>query len=309
MPAIFIFPSVNNLTMKGMTYLLLCGLVLSFVAIFTKLLVPFISPFLLTSIRIGLVCLFILVYLFSTGRLDELKVGKRGLMVYVPVGFFGVLIGFGFYIKALDIIPVANAIFLMYIYPVVTALLATRFLKERLGSYAVLSLILCVSGVWIIYGSGTSFIVDFWGGLFALSAGIGYSVFVLSMKYMGMKGYKLWNTIFWPLLIGLIFLIPFSLFAEPVKAYMIYPVPYWLIGIGIVTFLGYYMYAKGLESIRAHNGPIIVTLTEPAAAVMLAFIILGESVPEYILLGGLLIIIANIFVQLEERKTKIRNRA
>jgi len=288
---------------------LLCGLVLSTIAIFTKLIVPFVSPFLLTSIRIGLVCLFILVYLFSTGRLDELRVGRRGLMVYVPVGFFGVLIGFGFYLKALDIIPVANAIFLMYIYPVVTALLAARFLKEKLGSYAVLSLILCVSGVWMIYGSGASFIVDFWGSMFALAAGIGYSVFVLSMKYMDIKGYSLWNTIFWPLLIGLIFLLPFSLLAEPVKAYMIYPVPYWLVGIGLVTFLGYYLYAKGLESIRAHNGPIIVTLTEPAAAVLLAFVLLGEAVPEYILLGGLLIIVANVFVQLEERKTKISKRA
>jgi drug/metabolite transporter (DMT)-like permease len=295
--------------MKGMTYLLLCGIVLSTIAIFTKLLVPFVSPFLIATIRVGLVCLFIFVYLFSTGRLDELKVGKRGIRTYIPVGFFGVLLGFGFYLKALDIIPVANAIFLMYIYPVVTALLAARFLKESMGRYAVLSLILCVSGIWMIYGSGLSFIVDFWGSVFALSAGIGYAVFVLSMKYMDIKGYSLWNTIFWPLFMGFIFLLPFAVLAEPVKAYMIYPVPYWLIGIGLVSFLGYYMYAKGLESIRAHNGPIIVTLTEPATAVMLAFILLGEAVPEYILFGGLLIIVANVFVQLEERKTKIRKRA
>ncbi len=295
--------------MKGTTYLLLCGVVLATIPIFTKLLVPFVSPFLLATIRIGIAVLTILLYLFSTGRLDELKVGKRGLKIYVPVGLFGVMIGIGFYLKALDIIPVANAIFLVYIYPVVTALLAARFLKEGLGRYAILSLILCVSGVWMIYGSGLSFIADFWGSVFALSAGIGYSVFIFSMKYMDVKGYNLWNTVFWPLLIGFIFLLPLSLFAEPVKAFMVYPVPYWLMGLGLVTFLAYYLYAKGLESIRAHNGPIIVTLAEPTMAVLLAFVLLGEAVPEYILIAGLMIIVANIFVQIEERKTKISKRA
>ncbi len=295
--------------MKGTTYLLLCGVMLSFVAIFTKLLVPFVSPLLLASARVGVAALMILVYLFSTGRMDELRVGRRGLKVYVPVGFFGVLIGFGFYLKALDIIPVANAVFLVYVYPVVTALLAARFLKESMGRYAVLSVILCVSGVWMIYGSGTSFVVDFWGGLFALVSGVGYAIFIFSMKYMDVKGYNLWNTIFWPLLIGFIFLLPFSLVAEPVKAYMIYPVPYWIIGLGFVSFLGYYLYAKGFESTKAHNAPVIVTMTEPTMAVLMAFILLGEAVPEYILLGGLLIIVANLFVQLEERKTKIRKRA
>jgi len=294
--------------MKGTTYLLLCGVMLSFVAILTKLLVPFVSPLLLASVRVGVAALTIFVYLFSTGRLDELKVGKRGLKIYIPVGLFGVVIGFGFYLKALDIIPVANAVFLVYIYPVVTALLASRFLKEKLGKYAILSIILCVSGVWMIYGTSTSFIIDFWGGLFALLAGVGYAIFIFSMKYMDEKGYSLWNTIFWPLLIGFIFLLPLSLFAEPVKVFMIYPVPYWLIGIGLVTFFGYYLYARGFETIRAHNGPVIVTLTEPTTAVLLAFLILGEAVPDFILFGGLLIIIANLFVQLEERKARLKKK-
>lgn len=295
--------------MKGTTYLLMCGIFLSFIAIFTKLLVPFMSPLLVACFRIGIAVFMIFIYLLFTGRLEELKVGARGLRIYIPVGLFGVMVGFGFYLKALDMIPVANAVFLAYIYPVIVAFLASKFLRERLGSHAVLSLIFAISGVWMIYGASTSFIIDFWGGLFALVSGFGYAIFIFSMKYMHEKGYKLWNTIFWPLVFGLIFLIPMALFAEPVKAYAIFPVPYYLLGIGFVSFMGYYLYAKGFESVKAHNAPVIVTLTEPTFAVIFAAFLLGEAPPEYILLGGLLIMVANLFVQLEERRTRLRKKA
>jgi drug/metabolite transporter (DMT)-like permease len=295
--------------MRGTTYLLICGLLLATIPIFTKLLVPFVSPLLIAAIRVGIALVAIFAYLALTGRLDELKIGKNSLKVYIPVGFFGVTIGLGLYLKAIDIIPVANAVFLVYIYPVITAILAWKFLKEEMGKYAVIAIIMTMAGLWVIYGAGSSFILDSWGSLFAIIAGIGYAAFIFSMKYMEGKGYSLWNTIFWPFFFGLIFLIPFALYAEPVKAYFILPVHWYLLGLGLVaTFGGYYFYAKGLESMRAHNGPVIVTLTEITGAVVMAAVLLGETAPEYILLGGLAILIGVLFVQLEERERKLKKR-
>jgi drug/metabolite transporter (DMT)-like permease len=82
-------------------------------------------------------------------------------------------------------------------------------------------------------------------------------------------------------------------------------VPFYIAGLAFVTFLGYIFYAKGLKTIRAHDAVIITALTEPLAAMILAFFVLGESIPDYVLIGAALIITANIIIGMEFRKKMI----
>jgi len=72
--------------------------------------------------------------------------------------------------------------------------------------------------------------------------------------------------------------------------------------------MGVIFYAKGLKTEKAHNATITVSLTEPLTAIILAFLILGESLPQYILIGGSLIIIANLLIGKEERKKRIEKK-
>ena len=70
----------------------------------------------------------------------------------------------------------------------------------------------------------------------------------------------------------------------------------------------YTFYAMGLKTIRAHNAPIILLLSEPITAVVLAWLILSEIITPHVFAGGILLIIANLLVEKEVRKKKLTCR-
>jgi drug/metabolite transporter (DMT)-like permease len=294
--------------MKGLNYLILTGICLGTTGVFVKLIGPDVSPFLLASIRILAAAALILAFLASERRTRLLQLKEGDLHIFLLAGLFGVVFGFGFYIKALTMIPVTQAVFLVFIYPVITAILARVFLDERLGKYTILALVLSFTGIFFIYGQGANVLASVEGSLYALTAGLGYAVFIVTMRYMEKKGQSFWDVVFWPLLLGGLMLLPLNLTDRLVF------LPYqdtvlWLAGIIFIsTFLAYIFYAEGLKSVQAKHATIIETLVEPAATVFLAWLILGEVIPQYIFLGGFLIIVANLLVRLDLDEESHRKR-
>ncbi|NIP40930.1 MAG: EamA family transporter [Candidatus Aenigmarchaeota archaeon] len=292
--------------MRGNFYLILTGFFLGTVGIWVKLIGSNVSPFLLTIFRVliagAMIFLFIL-FAKDLKTLETLGIRKKNLLLFLLAGFFGVTIGFGFYMKSFSYVPVANAVLLVYIYPLVTTFLSWAFLKERIRKWEGIALLLVLAGIWLIYGSELSLETNTFGNLLALSAGFGYSVFIVFMRFFERKGMPYWKVTFWPLVIGglaLMLFLPFETFAFSPSGF----VPYYILGIAFVSFLGYIFYAKGLKTIRAHNAVIITTLVEPLTAIFLAFLILGETLPQYVMIGGILIILANFLVGREHRKKR-----
>ncbi len=288
--------------------MILSGICLGTTGIFVKLIGPNISPYLLAAIRIISAAALILIFLASERRTRLLELRDGDLHVFLIAGLFGVVFGFGFFIKSLTLLSVANSIFLVYIYPLATAILARIFLEERLGRYTMLALLLSFTGIFLIYGQGASILASAEGSAYALMAGLGYSVFIVSMRYMEKKGKPFWDVVFWPLLLGGFMLLPLSL-TESITFLPFQHIIIWIAGmVFISTFLGYLFYARGLITIQAKHATIVENLAEPASAVFLAWLFLGEVVPQYIFLGGFLIILANLMVRLDLAEDLHRKR-
>ncbi|NIO20193.1 MAG: EamA family transporter [Candidatus Aenigmarchaeota archaeon] len=296
--------------MKGTFYLILTGFFLGTIGIWVKLIGANVSPFLLTIFRVLLASAMIFLFILfakDLKTLETLGIKKRNLIYFLIAGFFGVTLGFGLYVKSFTYIPVANAVLLVYIYPLVTAFLSWFLLKERITKWELIALILVLAGVWSIYGSELNLAANTFGNLLAISAGVGYSVFIVFMRFFERKGLPYWKVSFWPLLIGGLILILF-LPLEPFAFSLSGAVPIYILGIAFVSFLGYIFYAKGLKTTRAHNAVIISSLTDPLTAIILAFLILGESLPQYVIFGGFLIILANLLIGRQERKRRTKRQ-
>lgn len=293
--------------MRGTFYLILTGFFLGTTGIWAKLAGASVSPFLLTMFRTiisALLILLLIVFSKSIKTVENLAVRKKDIPLFLAAGFFGVTIGFGLYIKSFSFVPVANAVALVYVYPVVTALLSFAFLREKITRWDIAAVFLILLGVWSIYGSEISFASNAFGNLLALAAGIGYSVFIVFMRYFESKGMPYWKVTFWPLLIGglmLTLFLPFEQFAFSPDGL----VPLLILGIALSSFFGYIFYAGGLKTVRAHDAVIITALTEPLSAMAIAFVLLGEALPQHVLLGAALIILANVLVGVEFRKKRI----
>jgi drug/metabolite transporter (DMT)-like permease len=294
--------------MRGFTYLILAGIFLGTIGIWVKLVGSAISPFLLAFLRVIFACLLIFALLLARKKLKALKLSRKDLLLMIPVGFFGVTLGIGLFVKSLTLIPVANAVLLLYIYPLVTALLAWIFLKEKISHWEIIALILISAGIWTIYGQELNLGINQFGNFLAILTGISYSVFIVSMRYFERKGYGFWDVIFWPLFIGSLLMVLFLFPFEPIAFSPSQNTILFLSGLVIVTFFSYVFYALGLKTVRAHNGPIIVLLTEPFAAILLAWLVLGEMIPQYVAFGGFLIILANLLVEKETRKKKLKRK-
>lgn len=283
--------------MRGVLYLVLCGVFLGTVGIWVKLIGPSVSPLLLTAMRAFLSAALIIGFVAMSRKMTFgtiMTTGKNFLLLSIT-GLFGVAVGFGFFIKSFHYVPVSNAVVLVYIYPVMTTVMSYFILKERVTRMEIIALLAVVAGVWSIYLPEAGMHSNATGNALALVAGAGYSVFFVAMRHFERKGMPYWETVFWPLVTGGI-ILTFLLPSEPLAFEMSGPVPLCILGLGFFSFLGYLFYAHGLEAIQAHKGVIIVSLTEPLTAIVLAAIILGEGIPQHVMMGGALIIAANLIV-------------
>lgn len=294
--------------MKGNTYLILTGIFLGTIGIWVKLIGGAVSPAFLTVFRTlisGLLIFLLILFTKELKTIETLGIKKRNLLMFLVAGFFGVTIGFGFYMMSFYYVPVSNAVVLVYIYPLVTALLSWAFLKERITRWEALAVVLVLLGVWSIYGAEINLATNAFGNLLAILAGCGYAILFVFIRHLERKGLPYWKVTFWPLVIGGLILLLFVPF-EPVAFVPSGHVLFYILGIAFFSFLGYVFYAKGLKNVKAHNAVITVSLTEPLTAIILAIIILGEPLPQHILIGGALIILANILVGKEHRKRKLK---
>jgi len=290
--------------MKGTFYLILAGIFIATTAIWVKLIGSAVSPFMLTIIRVFIAALLSFLLIFFIKNLKILWTEKRYLPHLLLSGFFGVTLGFGLFIAALQYIPVANVVLLVGVSPVATAFLAYFFLKENITRWELIGLALVVLGIAAIYGPELNLQANTLGNILALLAGICYSVFIVSMRFFEQKKIPFYAVTFWPMLIGGLFLFLFLPF-EPVAISFSGFIPLLIFMLAFSTFLGYTFYAEGLKTIRAHNAPIIILLAEPIVGIVLAWLILGEIPPGYIYFGGSLIILANLLVEKEVRKKKL----
>ncbi|MBI4175990.1 MAG: DMT family transporter [Candidatus Aenigmarchaeota archaeon] len=290
--------------MKGPLLIIISGVLFGSVGVFVKLIGPSISPFLLTFARLLLAAAIIFLAHFLVKSHRSLAMKKGDVPLFVAAGFSGITIGFGLFVAALSIAPVADVVLLVYIYPIITALLAAVFLKERIGKREIAALIIMSAGVWVIYGFRTELLANI-GNLFAIISGVGYSFGIIIARHvLHDKGYSLWAALFWPFVFGsllLVLLFPFEALAFAPSAMGIW---YFLGLVIISTAIPYGLYDAGLRSVEAHMAPILTILTEPLSAVLLAWIILGEGIGATVIAGGILIVLANILAVKEGRKVR-----
>ncbi len=292
--------------MKGFACLLLGGFFAGTVGIWVKLIGPSVSPFLLSFFRIFSVALLMFFVILFTRDLGRLKINRRELIMFILAGFVGGTLSINSYVRAMTLAPVSNVVMLLYFYPVFAAILSWLFLKERITKWEISAIFLAVIGVWIIYGfefSGGYML----GNVLALCSGLFYATFMVTTRYFERHGEQYWKVVFWVFFLGGIFGLLFIPF-EPVALVPDFLPLMFLSGLIIASFLMYTFYAMGLKTIRAHNAPIILLLTEPTTAVVLAWLILSEIITVHVLAGGILLIIANLLVEKEQRKKRIRRR-
>jgi len=233
-----------------------------------------------------------LVIVFS-GKLHELKVRGHCLLLAAS----GALVAIQSYTgsKAIDLLPVSDALFIIYLAPVLVAVFAPLVLKEKLERGTLLALAIAMGGLALISFTGRGEVsrqLNLNGVLFAVLAAFSYTAMILTLKILR-ESVPALIVYFYESITILLVMLPFTGFRVPAMTGKGWA-SILVLGAFHSAFLGMaYIYI--VKKVKAqHMG--VLSYIDPVSSTLFAWALLGETPGWQNFVGGALIIAAGCIV-------------
>ena len=233
------------------------------------------------------------------------KMRFRDLGLVLLHGIVGTGLFSFFLFTAIQTTSVMTAVTLMYTAPAFTVILARVFLGEKLNAMKIGAVTMTLSGtVAVIIGYNLSELVIVPVGLvFGLLTGMAYGAYNILSKIL-VSRYSSWTVNFYSVLIASIFL---GILRNPVDLLTsgVIPINAWpsIFLLAFLTYaLAYTLLIFGFRHVQAGTGSIVANL-EPVSSVILAGVILGESMGLVQGIGFALILGSILLVSRQEAGT------
>lgn len=260
------------------------------------------SPFDLAQIRVALASaiIFLVFLLFSR---DLLRIRPKDILFFLLLGSGVMAVVTGSYLYTISKIQVAAAILIQYLAPIFVAIYSMLFWKERPTVAKITALILAFGGCFLVVGGYNLKLLQMnllgiLGGLTSAITFAGYSL----LGERAMHRYRPWTVLFYALAFAaLTWHVVYSPFAYLRAGYSLAQWG-WIFYIAVVgTILPFGLFFAGINHIRSTRASITATL-EPIFAGFLAFMLLGETLLVLQIIGGAMVILAIVLLQLQQEQ-------
>ncbi len=263
-----------------------------------------------TSVAIGfwraLIAAPLIGLILLVRRPAHLKVAVRDLPLLMAYGLVSVAMFFAVYAAAVQYASVAVAAVLLYTAPAWVIVLAALLFRETITPQKGVAVLLTFIGVALVAGIADigNLNVSFLGLVTGLGAGFTYATFSLFGK-AALKNYAPTTTIFYGLLFGAMFLLPFvwqesAAFLAPLNTLQGWG---WILYMGILPTAGsFWLYLAGLGYLGDAGRASVLATLEPVVAAVLGFVVLGEGLSPVQLAGGGLVLVG-ILISTFHRKS------
>jgi len=238
----------------------------------------------IASVRFGLGLLFLALYLLLTRQWQAIRVKLSGALLLS--GIFLALCVF-FYIQAIQRIPLASAVLLLYFAPLAATALAYFVLREPISLLNGLWLWLAFLGSLLLLGVGTTAKGTLTSGhLAGLASALFYALFILANRSISPDLTPAARA-FYQLLLGFLVMLPL---AGHIDVVALAADTYWLLAIGFLHgFLALFLMISALRHLRAFEYGTL-SYFEPIVAALAGYLVYGEGLTAPQLVGGALII-------------------
>ncbi len=241
---------------------------------------------------------FIFISILFKIKKEKLNISKENILKTLILGIAYGLTNIFFVLTVLKT-ELGTALFLFYFYSILTPILAVLILNEKINIFNIIGILLVFTALFLLF-QPNSFLSWKVGAVFAILSGICNSFFVIVRRSMKeQSGEKiLFSSMFIGILIAImgIFLFErdFTLSIPNLNLITIFAI----FLRGMFSFLGWYTITLGFRYTKTSLGSIVV-LIENVFVLIWAFLFFSEIPTIYTLLGGILIIFANIIVFLK----------
>lgn len=286
--------------LSGYIVVLIATALLSTTGILIKyLLVDFqMLPLNLAFLRVLIVAGVLGMALFLAQR-RLLKIERRHLIYFILMGVVGVGLHQLAWVSSVNMNGAAVATVLVYINPMIVALVSVRFLGETLDRNKVIALVSTLLGMILVAQmyNPENLQLNGLGILVGLGTGVTWAMYAIIGQFLSRR-YSPWASLFYAFLFGALFLLPLQLVAGNILGlgtqWNGWAILFFL-ALG-PTLVGFGLYTVGLSQIPASVVTLIATL-EPVFSILLAFFLFNEVLEIPQLIGAGMILFAVILLR------------
>jgi len=256
------------------------------------------DPMVVIFARMAIALLFVLLFFSHTFR--GLKINRNDLKYLSLMAFFEPCLYFIFEAEALVHTTASQAGMITALLPVMVAIGAWFWIDEKITKRIILGGLLAFSGaVWLSFGGEASAYAPspLYGNFMEFLAMVMATGYTLTLKHLSKRFKPLFLTAF-QAVVGTLFFAPFLLLKStilPTEFPLSPTLAVLYLGVA-VSFGAYGLYNYGVSHIPASEASLYINLI-PVFAVILAFLLLGESIGWNEVLGGGVILLGVFIAQ------------
>ncbi len=271
--------NISNSKTIGYTAAIISTVLLGSVGIFVRNIE--VDEYVITVARLGIGFIFLIIFLIPRREIPRLRLRNFSLSLIST----GILLALTmlFYMKAINSTSLANAVFLLYLGPLIATGLTAIFLKEKFTYLNVGLLCLAFLGFLFLLEFKLSFsLYNSQGFLWGVGAAICYALYIVLNRIIPSDTNSMTRS-FYQFLFGLIIMLPF-LFTTTNLSITIKDI-YWLIGIAFFQgFLAITLIIIAIKNLKAVEYGTI-SYIEPLVASLIGFILYSEQLSTLQLIG------------------------
>lgn len=181
---------------------------------------------------------------------------------------------------------------LLFVYPILVALIMTCIFKEKLSLQTILCIILALGGIALLYQSGDGTTLSLTGVLLVMASALSYAIYIVGVNRPMLKEVATLKVTFYVLIFGLaLFLVRVDFGKE---LHVVNEWYTWLNLLALAAFptaMSFLCTTRAIQYIGSTPTAILGAL-EPLTAVFFGVVVFGESLTLRIGCGILMIIVA-----------------
>lgn len=274
----------------GFAQIILSGVCFGFLGFFGKKAYENnITPGELLALRYFISSLITLALILITKPQSLFKLNRFQVVASLLLGIFGYALFSSFYFLALTGLSASLTVLLLYTYPVLVTLFSRIFLKEKMGLYGQISLVLvCVGLFGLVYGEwSVSGVQYLW---FGFGSAFFYALYIiLSRQYL--SHVEAMPSSFYVQLGAGVVLSVLHFHQNPMRPLdILNQHGLMIISMAILcSLMAMTLFLAGLQKVKSTEASIL-SMSEPISGVIIASVLLHEKLKFIQLVGGVLIL-------------------
>lgn len=212
----------------------------------------------------------------------------------VPLAVMGLLFSFSslFLFESYNHMDAGIASTILFLYPVLVAVIMAVGFHEKAGKATMLSILLALTGIAMLYKGGDGEPLSFFGVALVFLSSLCYAVYIVGVNRSSLRGLPTEKLTFYALLFGLGVYVVRLRFCADLQAI---PTPgLWINAVSLALFptiVSLVTMAAAIRSIGSTPTAILGAL-EPLTALFFGVVVFGEQLTPRIVLGVVLILAA-----------------